>query len=77
MRHAEATEVEVNLHLQNSSVFLEIKDNGKGFNKYKTESENKSFGIFGMKERATILGGALEIISQPHKGTSVNLELPL
>ena len=77
MRHADATEVEVNLHLQNSSVFLEIKDNGKGFNKYKTESENKSFGIFGMKERATMLGGALEIISQPHKGTSVNLELPL
>ena len=56
---------------------MEIKDNGKGFNKYKTESENKSFGIFGMKERAAMLGGALNIKSQPNKGTSVNLELPL
>ena len=77
MRHADATEVEVNLDLQHSSIFLEIKDNGKGFNKHKTESENKSFGIFGMKERAAMLGGALEIISQPHKGTSISLELPL
>ena len=56
---------------------MKIKDNGKGFNKYKIESENKSFGLFGMKERAAMLGGALNIKSQPNKGTSINLELPL
>ena len=77
MRHAEATEVEVSLHLQNSSIFLEIKDNGKGFNKYKIESENKSFGMFGIKERAAMLGGKMNIISQPNKGTTINVSLPL
>ncbi len=76
-RHADASEVELKLHFQNSSILLEIKDNGKGFNTNKTDAENKSFGIFGMKERAAMLGGVLKISSQLRKGTSINLELPL
>ena len=75
-RHAEATEVDVELQLNHGSILLEIKDNGKGFSENGAKA-NTHFGIFGMKERASMLGGSLSISSTPKKGTSVNLELPL
>jgi len=37
----------------------------------------KSLGLLGMKERAAIIGGNLEIISSPGKGASVIIEIPL
>ena len=76
-RHAEASSVEIYLHLKNSSVLLEIKDDGRGISNQKGKSFNKTFGIFGMKERASILGGSLEIKSKVNQGTMVNLILPL
>ncbi len=75
-RHADASEVDVQLQLNSSTINLEIKDNGKGFSENGTKAKTH-FGIFGMKERASMLGGSLSIFSTPKKGTRVNLELPL
>ena len=76
-RHAEATKVEISLSIEMLFMKLEIKDDGKGISENNTDNHNASFGIFGMKERASILGGKLEIVSAPKEGTSIIVELPL
>ena len=76
-RHAGASKVEVSLNIKKPWIKLEIKDDGKGISENNTENHNASFGIFGMKERASILGGNLEIVSKPKEGTSIILELPI
>ena len=76
-RHAEASKVEVSLNINKPWIKLEIKDDGKGFFENNTDNDNVSFGIFGMKERASILGGKLEIVSAPKEGTAIIVELPL
>ena len=76
-RHAEASIVEVNLNIKKPWIKLEIKDDGKGISATNIENKIASFGIFGMKERASILGGKLEIVSKLKEGTSIILELPI
>jgi PAS domain S-box-containing protein len=76
-RHAEATNIEIRLSIEKLFIKLEIKDDGKGISENNTDNDNISFGIFGMKERASILGGKLEIVSTPKEGTAIIVELPL
>ena len=76
-RHAEATNIEIHLSIEKLFIKLEINDDGKGISGNNTDNDNISFGIFGMKERASILGGKLEIVSAPKEGTSIIVELPL
>ena len=76
-RHAEATNIEIRLSIEKLFIKLEIKDDGKGISENNTDNDNASFGIFGMKERASILGGKLEIVSAPKEGTAIIVELPL
>jgi len=76
-RHAEATNIEIHLSIEKLFIKLEIKDDGKGISENNTDDHNASFGIFGMKERASILGGKLEIVSTPKEGTAIIVELPL
>jgi signal transduction histidine kinase len=76
-RHAEATNIEISLSIEKLFIKLEINDDGKGFSGNIIDNKNASFGIFGMKERASILGGKLEIESAPKEGTAIIVELPL
>ena len=68
-----ATRVEVNLEPRDSRVRLEVADNGAGF---AFAEEGKGLGLSGMRERALLVGGTLEIDSRPGKGTTVVLEVP-
>ncbi|MCX8010819.1 MAG: PAS domain S-box protein, partial [Ignavibacteria bacterium] len=76
MRHAEATLVEISLSKIDSILQLEIKDNGKGIKPNKLE-DPRSLGIIGMRERARLIGGELNIIGNPNLGTSVILTVDL
>ena len=76
-RHAEATNIEIHLSIEKLFIKLEIKDDGKGISENNTDNDDASFGIFGMKERASILGGKLKIVSTPKEGTAIIVELPL
>jgi len=75
-RHAEATNVEIHLSIEKLFIKLKIKDDGKGIPENNTDNPNASFGIFGMKERASILGGKLDIVTALKEGTTIILELP-
>lgn len=77
-RHSRATIVHISISSNGNSIIkMNIKDNGVGFKSGANgESQLKTLGIIGMKERALILGGKLEIHSKLDSGTEVSLELP-
>lgn len=74
-RHAEATKVSASLQVSEDQLCLSIRDNGKGFNSIDT-TPKKTLGLLGMKERAAMIGGHLEISSEPGKGTSIVITVP-
>jgi PAS domain S-box-containing protein len=74
-RHAEATQVDARLSKENSSLVLEIHDNGKGISE-EALSGKSSLGILGMRERALMLGGTLTISSTLGNGTTVRVLIP-
>jgi PAS domain S-box-containing protein len=75
-RHAKATRAEVVLQKQRDRLVLLIRDNGRGFDQA-DPSLSKSLGLLGMRERAAILGGKVNISSAPGKGTTVSAWIPL
>ena len=77
-RHAQATEVSVNLDYRDQEICLRVNDNGVGFDSGRTPDEKigSSFGLIGMRQRAQQQSGNLEIQSSPGNGTSVQLTLP-
>lgn len=76
-RHAEATHAEVELHIENHELVLEVVDDGKGFETKRIFSENDCLGIAGMRERAGLVGGVLDIHSHPGNGTRVCFHVPM
>ena len=75
IRHAGATKFEVSLHKDNDVITLLMEDNGCGISDEEI-SGKMSFGILGMKERASFIGGKLEISGLKGKGTQVRVVLP-
>jgi len=75
-RHANASKIEITLDIQDGQLRLDVNDNGAGFEPWQ-EGSKKSFGLSGMRERATALGGDVEILSSPGKGTRVRASIPL
>jgi PAS domain S-box-containing protein len=73
-RHSGARRVEVILSRRRRMVRAEIADDGRGFD---PAPVREGLGISGMRERASALGGKLEIESAPGEGTSVKVEAPL
>jgi signal transduction histidine kinase len=79
-RHAHATAVLIACTLRGSDVVLEIEDDGVGFNPARVAQPRESgegLGLLGMRERLALLGGQLEIESEPHRGTRIIAVAPL
>jgi PAS domain S-box-containing protein len=74
-RHSRATSVDVILERHGDQVVLIVEDNGVGFDPARTTSQRRGFGLLGMQERAALVGGTLQIESQPGKGTTVLLRM--
>lgn len=75
-RHAQATDVDVSLAMTGDGLQLSVHDNGIGFNPTQTR-EHASLGIASLKERIKLVGGELEIESEPGCGTTVLAWVPL
>ncbi len=75
-RHSEADEIRIQLQQTDNVFELEIHDNGKGFNPEILSARN-SIGLLGMKARARMVGGSLEIKSKKSKGTQIIARFPL
>lgn len=75
-RHAQATEVHVNLFNDGQKLTLKVSDNGIGISS-ETVTSASSLGIIGMKERVELLGGNLKIDGALGEGTTILLEMPI
>jgi len=77
-RHARATRVRVGLEQRASDVIVSIADDGVGFDPAAAaETRAASFGLLGMHDRAAMLRGTLDIDSEPGRGTTVTLRVPV
>jgi PAS domain S-box-containing protein len=79
-KHARTDRVRVALGRRNGAVRLEVRDWGRGFDPTKVASgggPGERVGLSSMRERIALLGGDLEIRSEPGTGTSVVAEVPL
>ena len=75
-RHAEATTVQIRLHLADGCLLIEVEDDGMGFDADSAVRPGH-YGIIGLKERARLTGGQFSIESGPGNGTSAQMRLPL
>ena len=77
IRHADAKNVNIKINNNESEIILQVTDDGRGIDKKTIYNPlEKTYGVFGMKERATSLGGTLEIKTRSKKGTTVDLIIP-
>jgi signal transduction histidine kinase len=74
-KHAQATRVEVDLSLTGGVLSLEVSDNGRGLGQADL-AKTHSFGIRGLHERASTVGGWVDMSSSA-AGTSLILSVPL
>ncbi len=76
LRHAEADEVLVRLTAGSDATVVEISDDGSGFDPTTEGIRSRRLGLTSMEERATAVGGTIEIDSSPGTGTTVRLRVP-
>jgi signal transduction histidine kinase len=74
VHHAHARELSLALAAGTDGITLTIADDGVGFDPQRVE-HNSHFGLAGMRERAAMVGAALEVHSRPHGGTRIKLTL--
>jgi signal transduction histidine kinase len=75
-RHAQATRVDVVMVADPGKLQLEVQDNGRGIAESERRS-NKSLGLLGMRERALLINGEIDIAGLKGAGTRVMLSVPL
>lgn len=78
IQHGRAMAINIRAKLEAQSIWMIVEDNGAGFDakgniNLETLLENRHFGLAGMVERATFIGGNVDIDSYPGKGTRVQV----
>jgi signal transduction histidine kinase len=80
VKHAQASQAWIRLRLSDSTIAIEVTDDGRGFDYedvHPSMTDMQALGILGMKERAGLVGGTVEIDSEPRRGTTVRILVPL
>lgn len=78
-RHGAATEVWLALQRQGDRLTLSVRDDGRGFDPeaaWARAARGEALGLVGMRERASLVGGELEVRSRPGGGSEVRVVLP-
>jgi signal transduction histidine kinase len=73
VRHAEASEAEIDFRVEQDSLVLKVNDNGKGF---EPQNGSAGHGLASMSDRARRLSGDFQV-SSGAKGTTVSLRIPI
>ena len=81
VRHANAGRIDIQLDYTENDIYLRVEDNGQGFNTdlvlKKQPGRPTAWGLLGMVERASLVGGMCNILSNPGKGTLIEVYVPL
>ena len=77
-RHSQARQIEVEIRYDNEQFRLRVRDDGKGIDPavLSSQSSKGHYGLPGMRERATLIGGKLVVWSEVDAGTEVELRVP-
>ncbi|MES2590977.1 MAG: sensor histidine kinase [Bacteroidota bacterium] len=75
MKHAEATVLNIQIIQHENELTLMAEDNGIGFDR--TRLKNEGIGLKNIQSRISYLNGTVEFDTQPGKGTTVSIEIPL
>jgi len=79
-RHSQAENISIGIDKRDGYITFTIEDNGRGFDSQalmNRENRQRGIGLAAMQERARMVGGHLEIRSQPGSGTQLTLTIPL
>jgi signal transduction histidine kinase len=79
VRHAAADAMTIRVRTTNTKLRIEVEDNGRGFDPRALApiGAGGAFGLFSVRERLAYVGGALELVTAPGKGTRAIIEAPL
>lgn len=77
IKHANATDVIVNIEANEKYIKTTVEDNGQGFIEEEVISNKDRFGLIGLKERVQQLDGKYEINSEINVGTIISFEIPI
>jgi two-component system sensor histidine kinase ComP len=80
IKHANASQVVIQLYREGSRIMIEIKDDGAGFtvpDSIDQLAAQGQFGLLGIRERVEFLKGGVELTSQPNHGTILRIRLPI
>ena len=81
VRHSNASKIDVQLDYLEDNIYLRVEDNGQGFNTdvvlKKKPGKPTAWGLLGMVERASLVGGTCNIFSHPGKGTLIEVNVPI
>jgi signal transduction histidine kinase len=76
MKHAQASQLFIELVSDPKTISLSISDNGKGFDKEKIKGK-KGVGLYNIANRAELFNGKVTIITSPGKGCKLNIHIPI
>ncbi|MCS7259241.1 MAG: sensor histidine kinase [Anaerolineae bacterium] len=77
-RHSRATQASISLTKQEGRLLVRVRDNGQGFDLTQVmNGPRQAWGLLGMEERVTLLGGKFYISTRPGAGTLLLAEIPL
>jgi signal transduction histidine kinase len=65
------------LERRDNHAVLIVEDDGKGFDPDEVTDTGKGLGLIGMRERASLSGGEIEVQSAPGQGTTIFLRVPI
>ena len=74
LKHAEATEIDVQVNKMDGQLFIVVEDNGKGFNQ---DEVKQGLGLGNLQSRVNVLRGEMEIDSTVNRGTSITVHIPI
>ena len=75
-RHAKADRVDIAIEQVDGALNLTVRDNGQGFRPAEART-HKTYGLLGLRERTLLLGGEARVASEPGRGTTVEVSVPL
>ena len=76
IKHAKATIIEVECYFNEGILFLNVKENGVGFNVNETKSKKTGMGLNSIYKRIEMINGELDLHSFPNQGTTILIEIP-
>ena len=77
IRHSEGTKIHITGKTCGDMYVLSVEDDGKGFTTQEASEKVNHYGLSVVKERASLLGGEVSIVSEQGKGTRISITIPV